>query len=161
VFIALKAWLQYVLGLDNLHVVRHLVNRVPTPTPPFALMSHISQTRLATNIPTLSPLAHIPQIALTEDIDFCIQVDCFGEDSGGMAMAISTAFRSGEAVEFLKAYNVAPLWADPATEIQFVNGEEQYEERWTTRLHLEYKPSISFSLPFFNSATISIMRADP
>ena len=157
-FIAVKAWLQFLLGLDNLHVVRELVNRVPTPTPPFALMTHVSQTRLSTNDnfgqPTTSPASTTAQ----NNMDYCMQVDVFGADSGSMAMTISTAFRSAWAVEFFKAYGIAPLWADPATETPFINGEQQYEERWLTRLHLQYKPGISFAQTFAHAATISIDR---
>src|SRR5271157_409030 len=94
VFTALKAWLQLLLGLDGLHVVRELVNRVPTPIPPFALMTHISQTRVAWNTDFFQPQTTPASITARNDIDFVVQVDVFGDLSGSLAMAIAIAFRS-------------------------------------------------------------------
>ena len=158
IFTALKAWLEHVLGFDTNHVIQELNNRVPTPTVPFALMTHISQDLKA--IPAEVYTSTASMVTFVSSIDFVIQVDLFGPQSGGQTMALNALFRSGEAIRFLGQYGVAPLYADRATEAHFVNGEDQYEERWLTRLHLQYKPVVSASMDFFSHVTIDLVKAD-
>lgn len=158
VFVGLQAWLMDALGLDGNHVVQGLGNGVPPPKGPYVSMNKQGQRRLGTNVasyqdqPAASPA--VETMTLEQSEDLVIAANCYGPSSASWAVIVATVFRSDLAVDFLAPYGVTPLWADDPTPIPLVNGEEQYEERWLVKLHLQFKPGVTAPMQFMNSAQV-------
>jgi len=93
-------------------------------------------------------------------VECLIQLDFYGDDAGDYAQTIAGVFRSSEAAAFLDEYAVYPLWEEDAIYAPVVNGEEQYEQRWTVRLHLQYTAVVETVAEFMDTAHIDLVDAD-
>lgn len=51
---------------------------------------------------------------------------------------------------------IAPLYAGPARQIPFVNGERQYEEQWQIDLHLQASFALSLPQPMASAARLAL-----
>lgn len=138
VFTALREFLLSVISCTE--VVRALDNRVPMPPGGFILMSPVTQVRLATNISSYT-LGAPDTKNVTQKIKFTAQIDCFGTKSNPWATTIATLLRDDFAVTKFPA-NVVPLYADDPRQIDFTDGEMQFEERWMVQAHFQYDPTI-------------------
>ena len=97
---------------------------------------------------------------LSKSFEYVVQVDCYGLDASEQTLTISTVIRSAEAEEFLSNYDVEPLYDEDAIYAPLVNGEDQYEERWTMRLHLQYNPVVRTVAQFMDSAVVTSIETD-
>ena len=76
---------------------------------------------------------------IEQDINFNIQLDVHGPNSGDNAQIISTMFWDGAAFDAFQALNigVAPLYCSDPIQMPFIDGEQQYEERWVMTAYIE------------------------
>lgn len=51
---------------------------------------------------------------------------------------------------------IAPLYAEPARQILFVNGERQYEEQWQIALHLQASFALTLPQPMASAARLAL-----
>ncbi|MCP1246180.1 hypothetical protein NKW54_09525 [Acetobacter cerevisiae] len=51
---------------------------------------------------------------------------------------------------------IAPLYAGPARQIPFINGERQYEEQWQIDLHLQASFALSLPQPMASAARLAL-----
>ena len=158
VFTGLAAWLADALGLvSGVTIIQELQNRASAPSGGFVNMLHKAQKRLAGNEVNYSPTAGTS--TTTQAIEFPIQVDTYGTDAGDWAAIIATMWASPLAIDFLTSYGITPLWADNPLELSIVNGEDEFEERWITVLHLQYAPAMTAPAQFCDSAHINVINA--
>ncbi len=156
VFTALRNWLLYAIPGE---VIEGVVNRVSTPSGGFVTMTGISKVRLSTNA-TSYPDANTE--VNEQSLDFHVQLDVYGDSAGDWATIISTAFRSDQACIFLDAQlsGLAPLYAEDIRQVPMITGEEQYESRWTTTIHLQFNPSVSDAQQSANQLNVGIISVD-
>ena len=108
------------------------------PNGPFVMMSPVSDVQLSTNV--------IAYAATTKSIkrasQFTIQIDCYGAGSGDRATALSTLLRDQYGIDQFAASGIdaQPLYASDANQMPLVDGEQQYEERWTFSAVLQFNP---------------------
>lgn len=126
VFTALRA---FVLGLVTCEVIRLPANRVAMPAGEFIALSPLSVNALATNVTTQAGQTK----TVSRSNQFTIQIDCYGPNAGDNAAKIAMMFRDSYACDVLAAVNpdIAPLYATDAHQMPLINGEAQYETRWT------------------------------
>lgn len=152
VFTALQSFLQALTGAAE--VWKADDNRVPMPNAPFIAMTPVGRIRISTNVETT-------QDGLTTSMEsqptrFSIQVDCYGASSGDWAQIIATAWRSDIGATFLDPLGVDPLYADDAKFQSFVNGEQQFEPRWTLTLHLQANIALLAPQQYMSTAKINL-----
>lgn len=148
VYVPLTAFIMTVTGLDADHVVQGLPNRASMPLPGFISFQTIFRHRLATNLHTYDETDPSPTTAaILESIELTVQIDCYGpqstaeaEGAQDWANLLSATLRDEYGVTAL-APTLAPLYADDATMIPLVDGEDQYEERWMVTAHFEFDPT--------------------
>ena len=87
-------------------------------------------------------------------------MDLYGPASGDWAAIVIALWRSEMTMNFMATYGLTPLWADDPVEMSLVNGEEQYEERWVTQLHINYQPSVTFAQQSMAAAQVGIVNVE-
>ena len=73
------------------------------------------------------------------------QIDIHGPGATDNAQIIATMMRDAYAVAAFAALNphVSPLYAEDPRRLPFVNGEQQYEDRWVVDAHLQANQTVS------------------
>lgn len=71
-----------------------------------------------------------------------VQLDVHGPASGDNAQTISTLFRDAYAVERFPS-GIAPLYTSDPRQMAFVNGEQQFEDRWSLDVVLQSNQVVS------------------
>ena len=154
VFAGLRAWLMDITGLDGVHVVKELSNRVPMPVGNFINMQCIGKKNLGLAVITENdPYGQIT----TQPKDYSIQVDCYGPDSGDLHTIITSLWKTARTCVFLADYDITPLFCQDAHEQHITNSENQYEERWISELHLQYNPSVAPAQDYAEGASITLI----
>lgn len=90
--------------------------------------------------------------ALMQPVEWTIQLDVHGPNSGDNSVAITAAFRDDYAVTQFQTYgfDVTPLYADDAKQIAFITDQSQYEERWIIEACLQANQIVSVAQQFTN-----------
>ena len=90
------------------------------------------------------------------------QIDCYGERASEFASIIGTLIRSDYACEWFSSNGPAlsPLYCSEPKQTAMVNGEQQYEDRWTLDFIGQYNPIVSTPLDFMDNITVGIVAAD-
>ncbi|SEF31353.1 hypothetical protein ABL840_09175 [Variovorax sp. NFACC27] len=159
-FVVLQAFIMDVLGLDMDHVVQGIGNGVPMPLGGFVAMTELFQNRLATNVSSYSdPTPTTGTKDTTQATQVTVQLDCYGPNSGDWASILSTMLRDDYGCDAL-APAAQPLHADDPKMVPLVNGEEQYEQRWTITALLQINPVVSTPMQFFDQANVGVVEID-
>ena len=139
-FTALRA---FILTLVACEVVRAQQNRVPMPVGAFVALTQLSAIPLETNTDTWTATTK----SVERPTQFTIQIDCYGPLSSDRAQTIATMLRDSYAVDqfALAGFDMAPLYAGDAHQMPLIDGEEQYEERWTFEAVLQLNPVITLT----------------
>lgn len=140
-------------------VIRSPVNRAAMPVGPFVLVTPLATIPLAT--PTVK-IDGAGNRSVKRSSQFNCQIDCYGPDSGDLAELISMLFREQYAVEKFAAsgLEIAPLYATNAHQMPIVTGEEQYLERWTFEIALQFNPIVSTVQQSANMLSVGIISVD-
>lgn len=87
-----------------------------------------------------------------------MQLDVHGPNSADNAQVITTLFRDAYAIEQFKTsgFDVSPLYASDPKQVPFINGEQQYEERWTIDAIMQANPVMQVPQQFASSAVVNI-----
>lgn len=152
---ALRAFLVDVLG-SSVDVIAGQDNRVPEPAlPNFIVMTPLLRGRLNTNVHTWDTTNPDP-VTLTarRATQFTVQLDVHGPAAGDNTQIVGTLFRDPYGVAAFPA-GIAPLWADEGQQAPFINGENQYENRWTMNVVLQVNPAVSTPQQFADTLTIA------
>lgn len=159
-YAALAAFIVTVVGTGTLDTVQGLGNRVSMAGDAgegFIQFQAVHRHRLATNLHTYDETDPNPNTAaILESIELTIQIDCYGPASTAEAPGaedwaniLSATLRDEYGVNAL-APVLAPLYADDASMVPLVNGEEQYEERWMLTAAFEFDPTTTIPQQYAN-----------
>ena len=160
IFDALGGFLDAVLPAGVLSL-KGQTNRVPEPNvDDFVIMTSQGSTMLSTNEESWDTLG----IALSEvqATELRIQLDVHGSNSSDNAQVIKTLFRSQYGANYFLGLglSLAPLYVSDGSRIPFVNGEDQWEDRWVLIVSLEVKPTISYVQDYFTSLDLRLAEVD-
>ena len=140
-------------------VIRTPVNRAAMPKDAYVAMTPGATFPLATPTVTVDGSGNR---SVKRSSQFNCQIDCYGPDSGDLAELITMLFREQYAVEKFAAsgLEIAPLYASDARQMPLVTGEEQYLERWTFELSLQFNPIVSTVQQSANMLSVGIISVD-
>lgn len=101
---------------------------------------------------------------MTQETQVTWQVDVHGPNSEDNAQAITTAFRDEFAVTFFAGLpppqnQVSPIHADDPRQLNFINAEEQFEDRWVIEVHLQVNPVVLVGVAFADAASVTVVDA--
>lgn len=138
VFTALRSWVVGAITVSD--CLTGPVNRASMPQGDFVVLTPINRSRLnlnATSYPDGNSEVN------TVSFDCTIQVDVYGPNASDNLSILYDSWYGDVTYQALIAQFISPLWIDDPKFIPLVNGEQQYENRWTSTLHLQFKPSIT------------------
>ncbi|MDN7913682.1 phage neck terminator protein [Burkholderia cepacia] len=165
VFAALRTFLLGILPAD-VEVVKAQDNNVGEPVgPDFVTMNSIATPRLATNVDgyTDPGAGGAPGTRNSmQAIEARIQLNVHGPNSGDNAAIISTLFRDEYACIQFATVNpdIQPLYCEIPRQMPFINGENQFEQRWIIELALQYNPITQTPQDFADEVTPEIVSVD-
>lgn len=93
------------------------------------------------------------------DTHYSYQVDCYGPSGPDYANTVAIAWRTLWACEYFDgtgtvspgALPVTPLYADEPQQLNIVNGEMQYEQRFMLKLYLQANQIVALPQDFFTT----------
>lgn len=163
VYAALVAFIGTVTGLPPSNIVLGIPNRAAMPMPGFISIQSVVRNRLRTNEHGPVNVA-TTELNIEEGVELTIQIDCYSAPvSAGQTTAedwatmLSSTLRDEYGCSIL-APTVQPLYADEARMVPLVDGEEQYEERWSLDAHFQYNPNTT--IPQQSAAALKLRLLD-
>jgi hypothetical protein len=87
-------------------------------------------------------------------------VNFYGPNATDNAQIFNQLFRDLYGCDFLRDYDVQPLWCDDGRQLPLVDSEKQYETRWMIRALMQINPTISTSQDFADTLDLTIVEAD-
>lgn len=90
------------------------------------------------------------------------QLDFYGPDSQNWANVVAILARTEKACEIFASYGagILPVNAEDPKQLPFVNGEEQYEQRWMVTLVTAIEQSITTTQESATSLEIGLVEVD-
>lgn len=87
-----------------------------------------------------------------------VQLDVHGPNSGDNAQTIASLFFDDYAAQAFAAsgFDVAPLYANDPHQMPFINGEQQYEQRWVIDLAMQCNPVVTVPQQFSDGLQASV-----
>lgn len=145
-------------------IIKATQNQTPTPLGTYAIIQPGVKVRQDQAVRDYTPpAAGSPAGTLgTQNVSrgtqYAYQVDCYGPAAPDWADTITIAWRSLWACDYfaagvdlngspLKAV-IAPLFADEPQQLTIVNAEQQYEQRFMTRLYLQANQVVALQQAF-------------
>jgi hypothetical protein len=148
----------FISGQVACEVVRGMQNRTSMPPGDFIAMSPLSLGELAR--PVVSNTA--TSATYKQSKQWGVQLDCYGETSLDTASLLVALFRTDYACEFFAGYawELQPLYAEEPRQMPLIAGEEQYVQRWTFTVFVQYNPSVTVTQDSANALTAGIINVD-
>lgn len=162
VYVAMKAFIVSVIGLDPALVIQGLPNRaaMPLASPGFVTMQIPRTRRLRTNQDTRDLTDVAPTaIAVEMGTELRMQLDLYGAAAGDWAVILQALLRDETGCIAL-APACQPLYTGDAFLAPLDDSESQYEQRWTLEAVLQYNPVTSVPMQFADTASVTLINVD-
>lgn len=164
VLTALRTFLIGILPAGT-EVIRGQANRVPEPnSAAFVVMTPLMRERLETNVTTYQDGYPTTPGTRTDEAGYkqTVQLDIHGTAAADLAQIIGTLWRTEYATTAFAALNtaIAPLYCNEARQLQFITGEQQFENRWTLDVVMQVNPVITTGQDFAAALTVTPVSVD-
>ena len=166
VFTVLGNFLTQVLP-TGVAIVRGQVNRVPEPQGTnFVVMWPILTTRLEYNTDTYDSTAQTK--SMLQPIQMDIQLDVHGPASADNSQIITTLMRDDYGTQSFTdictalgaGIEVQPLYAGNRSQMPFMDGEQQVEERWIIQVSLQANPVVVIPQQSATAVSVKLIEVD-
>jgi hypothetical protein len=150
-------------------VLRAQQNRVAPPQGPnYVIMTPLLSKRLSTTRDTYLDGGVVggvtqPGYRYSQyNAEITIQVDCYGPLSGDLSKTVATLWRSEYTCDIFSAsgYAIAPLYEKDPRQVQFVDGQQQYEYRWSVDLVLQANLVVTTPQQFADVIVVSPVEVE-
>lgn len=98
----------------------------------------------------------------TQSAEAVIQLDVHGPLGGDWSKIISTTFRDNYGVDFFTntGLPIAPLYVEDPHQVPFINGEQQYEDRWVVTLVLQVNWTVSIAQQYADVLSVTLLNVE-
>jgi hypothetical protein len=145
-------------------VVQGQDNRVPAPIAAnYVVMTPLHRKRLATNVSTWDNSTPSPTLlAVAEAVEETIQIDTHGTLAADNAQVIAGMLRDPYACDFFtqQGFDIQPLYASDPMQAPFINGEDQYEDRWIVHAVMHANQVMSIPQQFADAIDLTLLEVD-
>lgn len=163
VFTALRAVALLILP-DGVEVIRGQANKVSSPAADdYVVTTSSLRGRLATTVETWDHDDPAPtELTFETSTRATIQCDVHGPNAADNATRLASLLRTGWACEQFAAQNlgVTPLGTSDPKQAPYINGEQQYEDRWAVDVELQINPVVTVPEQFADALTIGLINVD-
>lgn len=144
------------------NIIRGWENRsyLPPQTNEYAVVTPMLSARRGTNV-TLPPdaegnitIAELKQC--TVQFDFCAD----NETAKQRAETVELVSRDPIAAAFLEPYGITPLYADDAHDMSFVDGSDQFVQRFNVTLYISFWAKLDATVSYFTNAHLYFENVD-
>lgn len=153
--------------VDSLYEVdRGQDNRVSMPDGKFIVMTTLVMPELNKPYSTYTDGLKSGTEHTHQTKEWICQLDIYSKEAATVAATIATLMRSSWGVrQFAEQtkhshFTLAPLYAGEPHQNSMINGEKQYENRWTLDLHLQFTVVIDTPAQFADKLTIKTVSVD-
>lgn len=156
---ALRGFLLSILP-SEVEVIRAQGNKVAMPIGEFVVMTPINMTGLSTNVVDYDRANHTRKDKRSSQVR--IQIDCFGDSAFEMATKIFILSRNEVGCDYFlsSGIDMQPLYADDPKQTNLINGEKQYENRWTLEFYAQVNPVVTTPQDFAEVLHVGIKEVD-
>lgn len=156
---AIKNYVNKFTGMDKTLIYIGFQNRVPLPNAKnYCIVTVYNMNRLGTPIERYDSLQSAYYI--TQHYQANVQIDFYGADARENASKMVTTSRTLIGANYLKTYQIQPLYCEEARRIQNVTGERQYEDRYMTDFNIEFDGVVSVSQDGFKEAKLNLIKVE-
>lgn len=148
---------------SGVEVIKAQANRVPEPEgTEFVVMTAIRRERLEWNTTTFIDGYPIdPSIRVdTQPTQYTIQLDFHGSSGADYAQEFTTLFFSDYAFDefgFITTLDIKPLYCSDPKQIPFINGEQQYEDRWIVEVEIQANMQTTVAQQFADQLQVNVI----
>lgn len=160
-FDALFGWVAKALALpDNTgQVIKGFQNLASAPVGSYVVLSPGIKIEQDQGTRHYDPVAN--QVVIERHVTYSYQVDCYGATGPDWASILSVAWKSLWGVDAMVSGALTPLYADAPQQLNIVNSEGQYEQRFMIRLFGQVNQTVGLPQDFFDQLQLnSITVAD-
>jgi hypothetical protein len=159
-FDALFGWIARVLDLpdDTEQIVKGFQNLTATPTGSYVVVSPgVMQAQDFGR----KVYDGFDRVDVERHTTYSYQVDCYGPLGPTRASMLEIAWRSMWGVDNMASGALTPLYADAPQQLNIVNSEKQFEQRFMIRLFGQVNQIVGLPQDFFDRAELdSLIIAD-
>lgn len=162
VYTTLRAFLLSILP-SGTEVVRGQTNKVPEPASlNFVVMIPLMRNRLETTTTAYTDNGTGSNRSDVEPTQFTVQLDFHGPLAGDNVQIFTTLFRSDYATtQFATSgFDITPLFHSEPRQAPFINGEANYEQKWTVDAEMQINPIVSGVVQSATAVTVGIKEVD-
>ncbi|CAK7192386.1 hypothetical protein COMNV_00582 [Commensalibacter sp. Nvir] len=128
----------------EIEVIRGQSNRVALPKNPFVLLQMIGKKCLSTIESRYDPVKKI----MRECYEVMMRVDFWGTEACkacDLSTQFSTLWNDDSTYDLFRSFNAPlyPLYTDNDRMMTLITGEEQYSDRYSRDVYLEYHPEVA------------------
>ncbi|HDJ1441603.1 TPA: hypothetical protein PPN70_004052 [Serratia rubidaea] len=142
----------------DVEIERTQQNGVQMPLGDFIAMTSINSAGLSTGVVTYSApeQAGVGTQHITRTTQWQCQLDFYGKTAERNALTFATLVRSEFATSHFRCAGgaISPLYCTEPHQTTMINGEQQYEPRWTLDFVAQINPVVNAPLAFFDNVTI-------
>lgn len=145
VYTALVSFAQLVVP-SGTPILRGQQNRIPEPNVPCVILTTLgTPKRIGTNADGTAPIIVDDQItgftaSVTADFEYRVQADFYSPDAESWAMSAELLWLDNIAFTALPD-GMKPLYSEGRLQLPIIGGEDQWIQRWTMTLVLDYQPT--------------------
>lgn len=94
---------------------------------------------------------------LQQSVEITMQIDFYGESSGDRARKLCNFWKSQHAAARL--ISCQPLYSKDPMQMEFINEQSRYEQRWMVELTLQYNPEFEYDQIYLDMPTINLTKS--
>jgi len=153
---AVRAYIKSIAG--GMSVQRTPVNRASMPKGAYVSFTPGLRRPLSTNREVRDDNSRT--VSRPEQMSF--QIDCYGQGSSELAEMLNVLYRDVYACDLFDSFGFsdAPLYAGDIQQAPYVNGEDQYENRYTFEIELQINSRVTVPLQSCNILGIDLVSVD-
>lgn len=135
----------YLMRFTKAKIIRGNVNRTPMPKPPFIVLTEVLTKQVAKS----SEFYSLDGETVSQQNQIDVQIDFYGWELSDIALSFTASIRTSWAAKNFPIW-LSPLYCSDIIKSPLQNAEEQYEQRWTVTLSLQYNVDINLPQDVFN-----------
>lgn len=93
---------------------------------------------------------------LQQSVEITMQIDFYGEESGDRARKLCNFWKSQHAAARL--ISCQPLYSKDPMQMEFINEQSRYEQRWMVEIALQYNPEFEYDQIYLDMPTINLTK---
>lgn len=148
----------FISSVVDCPVIRSQANRTPMPAGDFVSMTPRASDSLSTNVDSNTSNTK----SVKSPTRWSVQIDCYGARACDRAKAIAALLRDDYACQSFAAsdFDIQPLYASDAQQMPLVTGEQQYLERWTFEIALQYNGVMTVPQETASALVVGLINVD-